>query len=681
MAQNRINEQGQNLPEALYALIGEFALTFPKLSEYKQREAKKRLARSIVISYSEYKDVIVDIYAVPFIKAREFKQLCKDAESDLLKNANGLINKYKLEEYRDIIIDNYSLTVSALINIAKYCYQQNNNIHDTCRIYSELGYAVFNERYGNEDYLTNFIVSWTNFAAEKGISNAKAQLDLLMCIDEIDSEYYDSVYDSESKKGIWSFFPFTIENINNLIDFIQGFDHLDSGYFKRKNFVEKDDAPVVVSLDDESIDPDESLEDFSKRLKLSIKQIEEKYDFPVEDDYPWHSLLCNYYVYLFNKANDEYPYSLFAVCAYSKWLTSNLSIISKYLPELSSEELQSLLFDYALNKYSDITTIVDDDTHISNVLSNKHEYDEIVNLMYKLHYKTRISNYELTEIWVHFIINNSVSFSKHKTYETPSVLMVSLKGYAESGDIMLPWKYVRFVDGKCFFYHPNHELGEKSLLPYKYEAEQASKNFADLGKTILWNFPPICCKCENGRIVAIDERFANYVINEIVYLHKYHLRQKSNSGSYSQTSKDILLRYKSQQFDFLKSKQQKRYAIIPIIENVSNVNTIKEEPALLFTVAIGKETCTLVYENASISKSTYVFIIDPELYDVAVKFISSYFTSKKINKRAELQYSRDMFNQQDGFLRVIRVIHDDFENWESSINFYAKDFPMTKYCP
>ena len=295
--------------------------------------------------------------------------------------------------------------------------------------------------------------------------------------------------------------------------------------------------------------------------------------------------------------------------------------------------------------------------------------------MYKLHYKTEISNFELTDIWVYFIVNNALSYSKHKIFETASILQVNQESYVENGNIMLPWKYVRFVDGKCFFYHPNHERGENALLPFKYETEKAKKNFMDLSKLILWNFPFISCKCENGKIIAINEQFANYVINEIAFIHAYYLRQKSNIGHISITSKEILLRYKSQQFDFLESKQIKRFAIIPILENVSNINTIKEEPALLFTVAIGKETCTLVYENASISKSTYIFIVDPELYDCAVKFISSYFMSKKMNKRYELQYSRDMFNRQDGFLRVVRVIHDNLENWRYTISFYAKGFP------
>ena len=495
-----------------------------------------------------------------------------------------------------------------------------------------------------------------------------------MCFDEIDSEHYDFVFDVKRNSGIWNFFPFTIENIDKLVDFIQDFDDFDSEYFKRKYVVENNNIHDEFLVDENPNDADEILENFQKRIDLVLKRIELKYDYPEEDDYPWHSLLCNYYVYLFNKVNDEYPNSAFAVCAYSKWLTLNLNIISKYIPEISSSELKSLLFDYALDKYGEVTTIVDPDTFIDK-LRNKHEYDEIVSIMYKLHYKTEISNFELTDIWVYFIVNNALSYSKHKIFETASILQVNQESYVENGNIMLPWKYVRFVDGKCFFYHPNHERGENALLPFKYETEKAKKNFMDLSKLILWNFPFISCKCENGKIIAINEQFANYVINEIAFIHAYYLRQKSNIGHISITSKEILLRYKSQQFDFLESKQIKRFAIIPILENVSNINTIKEEPALLFTVAIGKETCTLVYENASISKSTYIFIVDPELYDCAVKFISSYFMSKKMNKRYELQYSRDMFNRQDGFLRVVRVIHDNLENWRYTISFYAKGFP------
>lgn len=70
MPQNVINKQEQHLPDVLYTLIGEFALTFPKLSEYKQLEAKKQLARTIALSYSEYKDIIIDNFTIPFTMIR-----------------------------------------------------------------------------------------------------------------------------------------------------------------------------------------------------------------------------------------------------------------------------------------------------------------------------------------------------------------------------------------------------------------------------------------------------------------------------------------------------------------------------------------------------------------------------------------------------------------------------------
>lgn len=668
MEQNKINEQGQDLPETLYTLIGEFVLRFPKLSPKKQNQAKIQLANSLALSYSEYKDILIDNFTIPFIESKEFKRLYKDAESNLLKCADKLIRKNKLWEYRDIILDNYTLTITALINIAEYCFQHTKNILDSCRLYCKLGYTEFDNRYGNENYLINFINSWTNFAVEKGVNRTKAQLSLLMCFDEIDSEYYDLAFDSKEKIGIWSFFPFTIGNIDKLVDFIQNFDNFDSDYFKRKNFSENNDEPDESSLNNDSI---EMAGNFDKELEHLLKEIEIKYDSPGTEDYPWHSLVCNFYVYLFNKANEQYPYSSFAVCAYSKWLTSNLNIISQYIPEISSSEFQSLLLDYALEKYSDVTTIVDYDDHFNYILKNEHEYDKIVNIMYKLHYKTEISNFELTDIWVNFVINKALSFKNHSLQETAPILKVSEGKYPEDGEILLPWKYVRYVDGKAFFYHPNHEKGINSTLPFKLEIEKAQKSFMDINKSILWNFPFIQCKTDKGKIVGIDEYFAKYVISELSYIQDV-IRRRNSVLNYSNcTAKDILIHYKSQQLDFLEKKQLKKYEIIPVLEKTANLSAQREEPSLIFTVAANSEMCTLVYENTFISRASYIFIVERDSYDMALNLIISYFTSKSINKRAELQYSRDMFTKADGFLRVIRVPHED-SNWEFAINFYSK---------
>lgn len=633
-----------DLPGEILQLIGEFVLTFPKLKNYRQGDAKKYLARSLVSSYAEYIDYINENFKIPFFN--DFKQCCKEAIINLHNEADSAIKEHDLEDYRDIIIENYSLTIPKLINIAEYCFAQTKDISKVCDIYCKLGYPKFDYRNGNEDYLINFINNWVDFATHKGCSKNAAQLGLLLAFEKIDNQDHGRIFDIKENKGLRDFFPFTIENVENLVDFILEFDYFDSYEYKDK-------IGVLVTEEEE----------YNSKSYLCV------------DETPRYSLLCNYYVYIFNKANDEYPLSAFAVCVYSKWLNSNISIISQFLPELSQTELRSLILDYSLEKYSDITSIPEYDPMASLIkgLSNSYNQDEEeIELLYKLYYRTEISKFELTDIWYYFVVNKVLTYKHHLSQDTAAILQVSEIEYVEDGYILLPWKYVRFVDGKAFFYHPNHEKGENARLPFKLEFDKAQKSFMEICKSILWNFPFIVCRVENGRIVEIDEDFAKYVINDIAYFQKFQSRRRISLNYSSYTAKEILLRYKSQQLNFLENKQLKQFEIIPIIENASNSSIQREEPALLFTIGSNTNTYTLVFENSYISRASYIFIIERNCYDAAVKIIASFFTSNKVNKRAELQYSRDMFNKADGFLRVIRVPHDNNSNWEYSINFYSK---------
>lgn len=626
------------LPEVIYTLIGEFVLSFPHKSKYEQDLAKKNLARTIVSSYPEYVEYLVDNCKIP--NFNDFKGLCKQADEKLRNDAENAITNYKLEEFRDIIMENYALNIPKLINVARYIYLQTKDINKSCDIYCKLGYPGYKDIAGNGDYIINFMGAWVDFATQNGFSKEISQCRLLCSFEDIDTEDYGPIFDIKSNKGIFSFFPFSIENVDKLVDFILKLDDFDSEEFKAK-----------IGLID------------------SPNETKSQSSYLISDETANLSILCNYYVYIFNKLNEDYPLSAFAVCAYSKWLSSNVSIISHYIPELSKCELQSLLYDYSLDNYSDITSIPENDIVFHLV---RNYYEDIIEIMYKLHYRTELSCYELTDIWVYFVINKSLTYSNHKSKETAAILQVSDTEYPDNGDILLPWKYVRYVDGKAFFYHPNHEKGTDATLPFKFEFDKAQKSFMDISKGILWNFPFILCKTENGQIVSVDENFAKYVISDLAYIHKVLSRRKAAKISSSSTAKDILLQYKSQQFSILEKKQLKRIDIIPILENTSNTTSQKEEPALLFTVAANTETYTLVYENTSISRASYVFIIERNSYDNCVKLITSYFTSKQTNKRAELQYSRDMFNKSDGFLRVIRVLHDNNSNWEDTINFYSK---------
>lgn len=174
----------------------------------------------------------------------------------------------------------------------------------------------------------------------------------------------------------------------------------------------------------------------------------------------------------------------------------------------------------------------------------------------------------------------------------------------------------------------------------------------------------------------IDSEYANHVISTIQYFHEQFVRKdRIRRTSDSIIAKDILRRYKSFQLQFLQGLQLANKQIIPIKEKFcsSSTDSYHEEPALLFSIGQGTNTMTLAFENVSISRATYLFIIKRDSFDNAVRSIQKYFTSETKIKRQMLQYSRDMFSISDGILKVIRVIHDDNKNWQSTIRFYTKN--------
>lgn len=637
------------LPDLFYQIIGEFVISFPKLDNNKQNKAKRDLARNIVGSFPEYIDYIVENIVIPFFP--DIKGQLESFDNYYRKNANELIKKHDLEEYRDVIMENYTLSIPKLLNVTDYCYVQTQDIVKACEIYCALGYPGYSNRDCNEDYLINFMREWVEYAEQKGFSAQRAQLALLYVFEDIDCQDEGLIYDMETNKSLVSFFPFSIENVEQLVDHCLKLDYFESAEFKKR-----------VGIDAE-IDAEDDFEGSSSSLFFGEDRWRK-----IKDEHR-NSLLCNYYVYIFNKLNDVYPRSTFAICVYSKWLKQNRPTISNYFCELSSSELDSILFDYAIDNYKDITPIRDEEHFFESMSWDDEEFLE---LLYRLYYQTTISNNELSDLWEYIVVKRILTYRYHQAQETAPILQVAELDYLEDGEINLPWKYVRFVDGSAFFYHPNHEKGENATRPFKLKFEYAKKNLMDLSKTIRWNFPFVKCQVEKGRIISIDESFSEYVIARMSGIYNSLSRGKKFLLSSTPTAKDVLRDYKSEWFSFLERKQLSNFGIIPILENISNVATSREEPALLFTLGFNNETYTLVYEGTCISRASYIFVIERNSYEKAVTIISSYFSSEKINKRSELQFSRDMFKKTDGFLRVIRVLHDNKENWEYTMNFYSK---------
>lgn len=779
------------LPESLYALIGEFSLNFPKLDKYQQNQAKKDFARNIASSYEEYSEILFKEVKIPFFP--DFKEVYKNNVSELLNNATKLIKKHRLNAYKDVIMENFSLSIPKILNVVEFCYSETQSLEKACNVYCKLAYPGYEDRYGNEDYLLNLILQWTNFAKSKGTNKNEAQFELLFQFIQIDSEEGTRIraYNVSEQKGIWNFFPFSVESVSNLVDYVLRndtfFSPIDYCKFVKENtelienindfedriitpdsicrFIIKNDRldnPNIIihtlasymeiskysSLDklnkvkniianrleyvcsDYPLNSNNSqgetifcvklvetalkgvfevkIEDDIEKViqyifinndkkpqKLKLNsfvaweksaqtgelELVEKSDFykygdETLDSIPSLAIFSNYYSYLFNKANNATPFSLFMVCAYSKWLSMNYESINNFIPELSQASLKSVLLDYAIKRYGSMCPIPEEYT-ISFTSNLNFEEIEIVDIMYDLKEKRSISNYELVDLWKYLILNTELVYRNGEFKDCPNYLNVREQEYVETGKLFLPWKYVRYVDSKVFFYHPNHEKGINAILPFIHKSEKSKKKFSDLNKRILWWFPPLECECVKGQIVQVDEDFVNYVLLTLNQKNnEIERREKIYVSFNGVTAKEILLKYKSLQLSFLESKQLSNYQIIPIGEKFYSVKTAsyREEPSLLFTIGKNGDLVTLVYENVFISRASYIFIIKSAFFETGVKRIKNYFTSDIPNKRSELQFSREMFSKSDGILRVIRVIHDDLNNWESTMCFYAKNF-------
>lgn len=667
-------------PEELYPIIGESILKYSHSnSNYEKKQIRNNLI-SVIASNYEYKDIkAMESLIIPDSTIGLFNDLDTDIakyKSDAVKSAQELIEKYHLEEYQDVILANTPLTISALLKVVQYVWYKTHNIIKACAIYAQLGYPSYKHRFQNIDYIVNLIQSWTQFCSDKNFIKEKIQYLLLSQFEEIDDEN-EGIFiirtedldicgktcetnvdlDIESKIIKYQYLDFTeylsfsSENYNKLIDIL----------LKRYDF--------------ETADEDEYIDWRYGSEESEVQRNEYRY-FGIGID---PIALFEFYSFLLNKANQNTPNSLFTICLYTKYLESNFDTIKQFLPELNDESLKSIISDYAKDAYSYYSPCESDmiDYYTYQLLSAfKHTHNDAVDILYDIKEKRPLSIKHLTDIWQYIVLDSKLSFSKGFLNQTSlNFINIPQNKYSLNGNILLSWKYVRFFDGKAFFYHPLTEKSSKDtkILPYKLELDFIKKNFAELPKRILYSFPPIECTCLNGKIEKIDIPNVEYVLSSIAFIYDQYSVKKETTGSYYNiTAEDVLIQYKNEALDYLNKIHKKTFPIHVINENVINLITKKEEKALLFCVGDIGETLTLVYENTSISRASYIFIVSKEKYLDAYKAINSYFASSEVNKRLNIANSRDMFTIEDGIFRVIRLPHTNLIDWKTAISFYAK---------
>jgi hypothetical protein len=126
--------------------------------------------------------------------------------------------------------------------------------------------------------------------------------------------------------------------------------------------------------------------------------------------------------------------------------------------------------------------------------------------------------------------------------------------------------------------------------------------------------------------------------------------------------------HKNECFDFLMAQKIASYPIVDIKEKCNTLsNDGTEENASVFVVKETNDKLHLVYENESLMRSSYVFVIKKSSYDDFIKFLRSYFSSEASNKRQHLLYDMSIFKRRDEVVNVKRINHKDLAAWRNDI--------------
>ena len=132
-------------------------------------------------------------------------------------------------------------------------------------------------------------------------------------------------------------------------------------------------------------------------------------------------------------------------------------------------------------------------------------------------------------------------------------------------------------------------------------------------------------------------------------------------------TKNFCEKFKSQFLDKLCMWQLENYKVICCIEHRINTSgAVHDEYSFIFTIKENKEKLFLAYENAAVSRSTYILPISNGTWEQSVENIYNFFASNEINKRQQMA-SRLVDLKLPGNYEYKRIFHKEDSSWECKI--------------
>jgi hypothetical protein len=271
----------------------------------------------------------------------------------------------------------------------------------------------------------------------------------------------------------------------------------------------------------------------------------------------------------------------------------------------------------------------------------------------------------IEELTQHFLFYDMPpkAFNDVALKELPARLFSLIKEVTQ-----IPWSQVLFGNSRITIRFDAKNGPSDFQLDCESSSSKLNRIIAenDFISNAMMSLPMIHCGISDYGIVEIlNKKQVKNIVNRLasVCLNK---NAYINIANDSQSVR--LQTNKNECFDFLMAQKIASYPIVDIKEKCNTLsNDGTEENASVFVVKETNDKLHLVYENESLMRSSYVFVIKKSSYDDFIKFLRSYFSSDASNKRQHLLYDMSIFKRRDEVVNVKRINHKDLAAWRNDI--------------
>lgn len=244
-----------------------------------------------------------------------------------------------------------------------------------------------------------------------------------------------------------------------------------------------------------------------------------------------------------------------------------------------------------------------------------------------------------------------------------------------SGRFLLSPKYIKFMDGFVWLYHPKFPGGADGHLPLRFDLKESRKVYSNINDYLLKKLPPIQVEAQNGCIVKVLSPLS---LTECIELIEHKSEKPNVSKEIAKPSvqrndivkseaRTLIKEFKSRYLDYLCASQLDDFKVVCCIEQrTTESGTSATEYSFIFTLKSTPRKTILIFENVNNSRSTYAVSVDTSSYEDCVDTVFAYFASDILNKRQKMA-SGELRINHSGIRDMKRIFHKDYLTWCDAI--------------